>query len=201
VRGRIPTNLSGGLKARGHPVGGTGLFQICENYLQLTGAFPNPRAQVKNARIGISHSIGGPGNNNYVTIQELSDSPRTRDAVPEPRRHFHAGHAKSGERSAAGLHGARAVIEGVTTIHVTGRSGGPVHVALLSLAGRRVFAKLERAPGEGEDLEQVLAGQPAVLLIKDDGDQYFQLDRGKGSERWDLSRILQAIRRRVPGWS
>ena len=201
VGGRLPTNLSGGLKARGHPVGGTGLFQICENHLQLTGAFPNPRAQVKSARIGISHSIGGPGNNNYVTVLERSDNPRARDAVPEPRRHFHAGHAKSGERSAAGLHGARALVEGVTAIHVTGRAGEPLHVALLSLGGRRVFAKLEHAPGEGEPLEQLLAGQQVVLLVKDDGDQYFELDRGKGSERWDLSRVLHAIRRRVPGWS
>jgi hypothetical protein len=92
----------------------------------------------------------------------------------------------------------------VTSIHVSGRGGrdaGPVHVALLSLAGRRVFARLEHAPGEGEPLEQLLAGQQVVLLVKDDGDQYFQLDRARGAERWDLARILHAIRRRVPGWS
>ena len=76
-----------------------------------------------------------------------------------------------------------------------------MHVALLSLAGRRVFPKFEHAPDEGEPLEQLLAGQQVVLLVKDDGDQYFQLDRGKGAERWDLSRVLHAIRRRVPGWS
>ena len=66
--GSLPTNLSGGLKARGHPVGGTGLFQIAENYLQLTERFPNPRAQVHHAKTAISQSVGGPGNNNYVTI-------------------------------------------------------------------------------------------------------------------------------------
>ena len=55
-RGRIPTNLSGGLKARGHPVGGTGLFQIAETYLQITGRFPNPAAQVANARVGLART-------------------------------------------------------------------------------------------------------------------------------------------------
>src|SRR5262249_1480656 len=45
VAGRAPINLSGGLKARGHPVGGTGLFQIAECALQLLERFPNPRAQ------------------------------------------------------------------------------------------------------------------------------------------------------------
>ena len=83
-RGELPTNLSGGLKARGHPVGGTGLFQIAENYLQITGAFPNPRAQVPDARMGPCHSIGGPGNNVYVTLLESSDSDRSPEPVPRP---------------------------------------------------------------------------------------------------------------------
>jgi len=87
-RGRIPTNLSGGLKARGHPVGGTGLFQISENYLQLTDRFPHREAQVPSPRVGLSHSIGGPGNNNYVTILERTDSRRRRDSVTPPRVHF-----------------------------------------------------------------------------------------------------------------
>src|SRR5512145_716408 len=87
-RGRFPTNLSGGLKARGHPVGGTGLFQIAEAYLQLTDRFPNRRGQVAGAKIGICQSVGGPGNNNYVTVLESAASRRRRDAVPAPRLHF-----------------------------------------------------------------------------------------------------------------
>ena len=80
VHGRLPTNLSGGLKARGHPIGGTGLFQICENYLQITDRFPNRDAQVRDARFGISNSIGGPGNNNYVTLIERNDGRRRRSS-------------------------------------------------------------------------------------------------------------------------
>ena len=84
--GSLPTNLSGGLKARGHPVGGTGLFQIVEICLQMLGRFPNPRAQVANARVGLAHSIGGPGNNVYVTLIERSDNRRERASVEAPPR-------------------------------------------------------------------------------------------------------------------
>jgi len=38
--GRLPVNMSGGLKSRGHPVGGTGLFQLSEVWLQLVRQFP-----------------------------------------------------------------------------------------------------------------------------------------------------------------
>jgi len=192
--GPIPTNLSGGLKARGHPVGGTGLFQICENYLQLTDRFPHREAQVENARIGISQSIGGPGNNNYVTILERSDSRRRRDDVAPPRIHFASERRRPEREGVSDLHGARAVVEAATTIHITARASEPVHVALLAIDGRRVFAKLDHPPRDEEAPEAVLAGQKVKLLVKDDGDQYFQIPRGRS---FDLGRIVQAIRRRV----
>jgi acetyl-CoA acetyltransferase len=194
-RGSLPTNMSGGLKARGHPVGGTGLFQIAENYLQLTERFPNPRAQVRGAKIGISNSIGGPGNNNFVTILERTDSRRRRDAVPPPRLHFESRHGRPERESASPLHGAEATVEAATTIHVRPGSGPPLHVALLSIDGRRVFAKLESEPNEAETPEEALAGQKVKLLVKDDGDQYFQLQRGRTS--FDFSRVVRSIRRRV----
>ena len=78
----------------------------------------------------------------------------------------------------------------------TAGGGPPVHVALLSIDGRRVFARMEHAPREGEPLEQVLAGQKVKLLVKDDGDHYFQILRGRGP---DLGQFVQAIRRRVGG--
>ncbi len=194
LRSRLPTNLSGGLKARGHPVGGTGLFQVAENYLQITQDFPNPRAQVPRAQVGISHSIGGPGNNNYVTILESSSSRRRRDYVRPPRLLFESGRRRPEREEAARLHGARATVEAATSIHVTAGGSAPVHVALLSIDGRRVFAKLDRAPREEEALEQVLAGQKVKLLVKDDGDHYFQIPRGRS---FDLGRLAQSIRRRV----
>jgi acetyl-CoA C-acetyltransferase len=57
--GRIPVNTSGGLKAKGHPVGATGTAQACEIYLQLTSQ-ANKR-QVKAAKVGLTHNVGGSG--------------------------------------------------------------------------------------------------------------------------------------------
>jgi acetyl-CoA C-acetyltransferase len=57
--GRIPVNTSGGLKAKGHPVGATGTGQAYETYLQLTGQAE--RRQVKDAEIGLTHNVGGSG--------------------------------------------------------------------------------------------------------------------------------------------
>ena len=57
--GRIPVNTSGGLKSKGHPVGATGTAQAYEIYLQLTGQAD--RRQVKDAKIGLTHNVGGSG--------------------------------------------------------------------------------------------------------------------------------------------
>lgn len=57
--GRLPVNTSGGLKAKGHPVGATGTAQAYEIYLQLTGQAE--KRQVKDATIGLSHNVGGSG--------------------------------------------------------------------------------------------------------------------------------------------
>jgi acetyl-CoA acetyltransferase len=55
--GRIPFNTDGGLVARGHPGGPTGLAQIHEVALQLRGEAG--RRQVENARVGLAHLVGG----------------------------------------------------------------------------------------------------------------------------------------------
>jgi acetyl-CoA C-acetyltransferase len=57
--GRVPVNTSGGLKAKGHPVGATGTGQAYEIYLQLTGQAA--KRQVKNAEVGLTHNVGGSG--------------------------------------------------------------------------------------------------------------------------------------------
>jgi acetyl-CoA C-acetyltransferase len=59
LSGRIPVNTSGGLKAKGHPVGATGTAQAYEIYLQLTDQAD--KRQVKDAQIGLTHNIGGSG--------------------------------------------------------------------------------------------------------------------------------------------
>ncbi len=59
LKGKIPISTRGGLKARGHPVGATGLYQIVEAVEQLRGwAGQN---QVANARVGMTQNIGGSG--------------------------------------------------------------------------------------------------------------------------------------------
>lgn len=55
--GRIPINVSGGLKAKGHPIGATGLSQIYEVVLQLRGEAGD--RQLANIRHGLTHNIGG----------------------------------------------------------------------------------------------------------------------------------------------
>ena len=76
---------------------------------------------------------------------------------------------------------------------MTADASEPVHVALLSIDGQRVFAKVDHAPRSEEPPEEVLAGQKVRLLVKDDGGHYFQVPRG----RFDLSRLMQSVRRRV----
>src|SRR5205809_507534 len=55
--GAIPVNPSGGLKAKGHPIGATGAAQIAEIVTQLRGE-AGPR-QVDEARVGLTHTLGG----------------------------------------------------------------------------------------------------------------------------------------------
>jgi acetyl-CoA C-acetyltransferase len=59
VTGRIPICTRGGLKARGHPVGATGMYQIVEVVQQLRGEC-GP-TQVEGAKIGMAQNIGGSG--------------------------------------------------------------------------------------------------------------------------------------------
>ncbi|MGB7293395.1 MAG: thiolase domain-containing protein [Thermodesulfobacteriota bacterium] len=58
--GRFAVNPSGGLKAKGHPVGATGVGQIVEVVEQLRGEAGGGR-QVKDAELGLTHNIGGSG--------------------------------------------------------------------------------------------------------------------------------------------
>ena len=59
IRGRIPVCTRGGLKARGHPVGATGMYQIVEAAQQLRGECG--ATQVGGASIGMAQNIGGSG--------------------------------------------------------------------------------------------------------------------------------------------
>ncbi len=68
IGGRMPINPSGGLKAKGHPVGASGAAQIVELVHQLRGEAGG--RQVENARIGLAQSMGGTGASCTVHILE-----------------------------------------------------------------------------------------------------------------------------------
>ena len=59
LSGKIPVNTSGGLKACGHPVGATGIKQVCEIVLQLRNEAG--KRQIDDAKIGMTHNVGGTG--------------------------------------------------------------------------------------------------------------------------------------------
>ena len=65
VGGRLPINPSGGLKAKGHPPGATGIAQCVELFEQLRGESTN---QVDGARWALAHNVGGPTAVSAVTI-------------------------------------------------------------------------------------------------------------------------------------
>ncbi|UCG93121.1 MAG: thiolase domain-containing protein [candidate division WOR-3 bacterium] len=66
LEGSIPVNTSGGLKAKGHPVGATGVAQAVEIVEQLRGNAG--KRQVKNATIGLTQNMGGSGASSVVHI-------------------------------------------------------------------------------------------------------------------------------------
>ncbi len=68
LSGKIPVNTSGGLKAKGHPVGATGVAQAIEVVKQLREE-AGPR-QVKGARLGLTQNMGGSGGSAVVHIFE-----------------------------------------------------------------------------------------------------------------------------------
>jgi len=68
--GKLPINMSGGLKARGHPVGGTGVSQVVELVWQLRGEAD--KRQIKGARRAFSCNMGGFGNNVVSLVLERS---------------------------------------------------------------------------------------------------------------------------------
>jgi len=67
IDGRLPINPSGGLKSKGHPVGGTGVSQVVELVRQLRGEAEEGR-QVKDPKVGMSVNFGGFGNNVVAVI-------------------------------------------------------------------------------------------------------------------------------------
>jgi len=66
INGERPVNTSGGLKSKGHPVGATGVGQICDVVQQIRGE--SGERQVKRNSVGLAQNLGGSGATSVVTI-------------------------------------------------------------------------------------------------------------------------------------
>ncbi len=69
IDGKIPINISGGLKSKGHPIGATGASQTCEVVRQLRGDLTAEGRQVEGARIGLVDTLGGDGIISNLVLQ------------------------------------------------------------------------------------------------------------------------------------
>lgn len=67
--GKLPVNPSGGLKAKGHPIGATGVSMHVMTAMQLAGQAPEGM-QLKNAKLGGIFNMGGAAVANYVSVLE-----------------------------------------------------------------------------------------------------------------------------------
>lgn len=76
IDGKVPVNLSGGLKAKGHPVGATGCAQISEMTKLLRGDHVNSDA-IKDATVGVTHNAGGTVASAVVHVLEVNHGTKT----------------------------------------------------------------------------------------------------------------------------
>ncbi|MCK5625991.1 thiolase domain-containing protein, partial [Candidatus Bathyarchaeota archaeon] len=68
IGGKIPINLDGGLKAKGHPIGATGVSMMYELTKQLREEVEKTRQAPLNKYIALAHNVGGTGHYCFVTI-------------------------------------------------------------------------------------------------------------------------------------
>jgi acetyl-CoA C-acetyltransferase len=157
LEGTLPINPSGGLKARGHPVGASGLAQVVEVTKRLRGPTPDK----KEFKRGLAQSTGGLGTNNFVTILERTDSPQVQpSALPLSALTLPAAPKKSALMEVTSDEGE---IETFTILYVTPDGFlPPVALALIrDRNGRLLMA-------QGEDNVQLKIGREVYLRRIDD---------------------------------
>lgn len=71
--GKLPVNVSGGLKSKGHPLGATGVGQACEIFAQMRGEAQRQERQLENTCLALSHNVGGSGGSAVVIIYEKGE--------------------------------------------------------------------------------------------------------------------------------
>ena len=72
LHGDKPINTSGGLKAKGHPVGASGVAQVAEIFHQLRGEAGDRQVNKPNLELGLTHNVGGTGGTCVVNILRRS---------------------------------------------------------------------------------------------------------------------------------
>ncbi len=154
LTGALPINPSGGLKARGHPVGASGLAQIVDAVRQITGQAGCKRE----FRRGLTQSTGGLATNNLVTILERPDAPRVQSlwepAITEDG---------STKRFGPPPENAEGVIETFTVVHVTPDGFlAPLALALIRVSDGRLMM------AQGEDDTQLKIGQEVYVRRVED---------------------------------
>jgi acetyl-CoA C-acetyltransferase len=71
IGGRIPVNVDGGLKAKGHPIGATGVSMMVEVTKQLRQEAGKRQVPLRSG-VGLVHNVGGTGHYAYVTVLSRS---------------------------------------------------------------------------------------------------------------------------------
>jgi acetyl-CoA C-acetyltransferase len=157
IEGSLPINPSGGLKARGHPVGASGLAQIVEATTRL-------RRQSQSGhefRRGLTQSTGGLGTNNFVTILERADSrPIQSPGLSLPSAPLATARKKAASPAAISDEG---VIETFTIVYVT-PDGFLPPLALALIRERHGHLLM----AQGEDIVNLKIGREVYLRRIDD---------------------------------
>jgi acetyl-CoA C-acetyltransferase len=151
VDGARPINPSGGLKARGHPVGASGLAQVVEVVKRLRGETSSKREFKR----GLTQSTGGLGTNNFVTILQRADAPMVQNLWPAYAAPDAGNHEQNTAKTQALDEG---VIETFTILYVTPDGFlSPLALALIRTDDGRLLM------AQGEDETQLKIGQEVYL--------------------------------------
>jgi acetyl-CoA acetyltransferase len=156
--GELPINPSGGLKSRGHPVGGSGVAQMVEVAQRLRGT--TAMKFKREPRRALAQSTGGLGANNLVTILERVNGERGQNSwSPAPV------HAKPlRQKTAPAAASEEGWIETFTILYVTPDGFlPPLALALVrNRAGQLIMA-------QGEDIQHLKIGREVYLRELDGG--------------------------------
>jgi len=163
--GRLPVNISGGLKSRGHPVGASGLAQVVECYKIMSGRYPEDITP-KNTDVALTQSIGGLATNNFVTILKKTGAkikPLAKPLVYQPAESKEIKDSKKYK------------IYSATRLHTPPEGfDSPLDLVILERKGKLFLARssAESLPKIGDSV-QIDEKVDGSLLVKQDGILYF----------------------------